>query len=127
MREDIGLFRGFETVYEEWKYGFLHADYMIETKKGRAYFVDKDTISEYAGVDDKNGTKIFEGDIIKVEYHGWNKGLEGVAAVIFKNGKFGLEWGNKKELVCFDAFHNVTFEVIGNIYKDAERAKEMDA
>lgn len=82
--------------------------------------VQPSSVSQYTGRKDKNGKYIFEGDILHFSYTGENRGVEGTEAVVFKNGKFGVEWGWHKELVCLDGFANTEFEVIGNIYDNPE-------
>ena len=82
--------------------------------------VYSDTVGQYTGLNDKNGKMIFEGDIIRLEYTGKNRGVEGIAAVIFENGKFGVKWGWHKDFVCLDGFANTTLEVVGTIYDNPE-------
>ena len=79
--------------------------------------VSADTVGQYTGLTDKNGNKIFEGDIIQFDYAGKGKGVNDVESVVFENGKFGVKWGYHKEFVCLDGFANTTLEVIGNIHE----------
>ena len=87
--------------------------------KGELYKVDPETVGQYTGLKDKNGTKIFEGDIVKRLFY---FGLPVLSVVTFKNGAFGLEWnrGKVKEFSAFTSICNCTYEVIGNIYDNAE-------
>lgn len=82
-----------------------------------------ETVGQYTGLTDKNGNKIFEGDIIQFDYKGENLGVNGKASVVFQNGKFGVLWGWHKEFVCLDGFANTTLEIIGNIHDNPELLK----
>lgn len=82
-----------------------------------------ETVGQYTGLIDNHGNKIFEGDILKFDYKGENKGVAGIASVIFKDGKFGVLWGWHQEFVALDGFANTTMEVIDNIHDNPQMIK----
>lgn len=90
--------------------------YQIEPEI-KKYPVYADTVSQYTGIDDKNGNKIFEGDIIKVN------DPTGVLfrIVEFNDGSFDLVGVIRVPLSYVKS--NYEIEVIGNIYDNPEILK----
>ena len=88
--------------------------------------VDSDTVGQYTGLTDKNGRKIFEGDIIHLEYSqvffGGMYFGEYTAEVSYKEGCFitdGINNGDEIE-TPLSGFNNDEVEIIGNIHDNPE-------
>ncbi|HAA4451531.1 TPA_asm: hypothetical protein GER72_02280 [Listeria monocytogenes] len=76
-----------------------------------AYQVRPETIGQYTGLKDKNGKKIFEGDICWEEYG------ECYGVVKFEEGKFLYAWENIAEDLWEVAD---SIEIYGNIHENPE-------
>lgn len=121
------LFRGKYSEKSRWDYGDLYMDH------GRTYIASRDmmhgvrvhgevipeTVGQYTGLTDKNGTKIFEGDIIKLRLLAAKMEWKGVCE--YRNGAFGLAWQYAGERYCtFAGTCNAEYEVLGNIHDNPE-------
>ena len=124
------LFRGKRTVIGDWISGFLvdgsHIGSWLECEP-----VHPETVGQFTGLTDKNGKKIFEGDIFHLDD-------EIIAVVIFKDGCFRLEeyghsgaWtesgfdecgGGWGVIECdpIDWYTIMDMEIIGNIHDNPE-------
>ena len=118
------LFRGKRLDNGEWEYGFIvkmFGAYHIIDKddENTAYEVISETVCQYTGLNDKNGKRIFDGDIVKV-LQGKDKDI---AYVGFENGAFMLypKTGNIYERTLWEYWYNDwDVEVIGNITDNQE-------
>ena len=93
---------------------------------GKRYNVVSETVCQYIGLTDRNGVKVFEGDILKFtdEFNGY----EWIGRVEFGNPNAGYTWGwqlvhlsgeeaNTDTLCWFDMEESGAYsEVIGNIH-----------
>lgn len=147
------LFRGKRADNGEWVYGRLLADDVIVPKGQefemadiyifagglKGFAVIPETVGQYTGLTDKNGRKIFEGDIVKILYTDWisqpledtrsleeyldsltEKGVVDFAPYVgwyLKNGKYDLS--------IISGTHGY-IEVIGNIHDNSELLKAGD-
>lgn len=80
---------------------------------GNWWEVDPETVGQYTGLADKNGTKIFEGDIVTMPSYG---GGRCKSVVYFKSGKFAVDGSN----YGFKDIRPQNMLVIGNIYDNPE-------
>ena len=121
------LFRGKGKYDGEWVQGFLiglydptikentikHAYIKDGTIFDRAYGVIPETVGQYTGLTDKNGTKIFEGDILKCDYATF------VAKWDEKNARFlGFIIGKEQAIIYVG--REPKAEIIGNIHDNPE-------
>ena len=144
------LFRGkYSKKSPDWIEGSFHRDedtniceiaYRYYKKEGETKagiwvygVVDPETVGQYTGLKDKNGKKIFEGDIVRLTDE--HNEIEWTAVVVFgnPNGEYNWGWqlkaigefdGNKDILLWVDMEESGAYcEIIGNIYDNPELMK----
>lgn len=119
------LFRGKDKFDGEWYAGSLSHDTKygnrfieVSIHQGIAKEVIPETIGQYTGLTDKNGTKIFEGDILSAHLDdGYPENETMLEVVWHNNGWYGK---NGKFFDDFDNGFEKYFEVIGNIHDNPE-------
>ena len=126
------LFRG-KTLTDKWVegayykqeefYGDKEDAHIIITSKEtldndfalESCIVIPETLGQYTGLTDKNGTKIYEGDIVKADYD-----LDDIFYVDWEECNLEYSLINKKMSYSLCCVHKDDIEVIGNIHDTPE-------
>lgn len=99
---------------------------------GGFYAVDSETIGQFTGLNDKNGTEIYEGDIVKTDFKK-DGSHETIQVIEFYEGSFGSR--NKDDQFripalfsgrAIEGMNTNYYEVIGNIHQNPELLKGAD-
>lgn len=111
------LFRGkpLENLHGKFIYGSLGVIdtdlcaiyHCFEFEDDEMQLVDPETVGQYTGLTDKNGKKIFEGDIVKYKN-------SSPCQIAYIDSQFVMMWKNFYR--NFERVYDDEIEVIGNIY-----------
>lgn len=111
-------FRGYDPIAECWCIGlpledaYILGRWYIMCNYSDGIIVVPESIGQYLGVKDKNGKKIYEGDIVRTDEAGW------IACVVYSRDGF-MCIDSKGGFSAYDC-HWENFEVIGNIHENPE-------
>lgn len=118
------LFRGKNKHNNEWIYGNLleypDGDTSIAIKNFKDnmldnYLVFRKSVGQYTGLKDKDGTQIFEGDIVKGKDE-LEPNIEVYGFIDYMNGSFVIVG----DFMTHYRWLDYSVEVIGNIYDNPE-------
>ena len=128
-------FRAKRKGNNEWEHGFyycqkgLNEHYIFPIVETPLYngipiitsFVEvkEETLGQYTGLKDKNGTKIFEGDIVRYEYE-----PDEYITGIMEYTCCGFHICTNADIYDFDEY--CSLEVIGNIYDNPELLQQTE-
>ena len=133
------LFRGKRTDNGEWVEGYVakrpdaiqfeegpYSPWYIDKPPkdpddyGGVYSIDPETVGQFTGLEDRNGARIFEGDVVMLIFtSGQHKGK-----VVFHNGGFCVE--ALENFVSLQKTPVYEFERLGNIHDNPELLEKED-
>lgn len=130
------LFRGKTIADDRWVYGdYCQSDFTDDTihindglSSGLHRVIDPKTVGQYTGLKDKNGVKIFEGDIVRAESSA--KTVIGVVEYIAWHGAWmitptkGSPTPHAINLMAHGRTKDRIYTVVGNIYDNPELLEE---
>lgn len=97
----------------------IHVTMFDDKDKKYKFPVDPKTVGQFTGLYDKNGTKIFEGDIVKY--------CNDIGYINFNIGGYCIHDFDSENNPAIDIIINeFSIEVIGNIYDNPELVKERE-
>lgn len=92
--------------------------------------VDPDTVGQYTGLTDKNGKKIFEGDIVEGHCHSaWRHDLQRCEVAYGRDGfeaRHYVNCGDEWKYFTYRVLFSRDVVVIGNIHDNPELLEEVD-
>lgn len=155
------LFRGQRKENEKWVEGLLtycnfncgvEKSISQETELGSIfiYRIKQETVGQFTGLTDKNGKKIFEGDIVRYcgKVHYWpEEDVEFLGEICFEKGAFGIGshdeippiledgWRDDNFVSLWEIYWNLNcinntlhmLEVVGNIHDNSELLGEVES
>lgn len=104
-----------DLLHKYWYYGDIFQDcirYLIDGIYSYPIPIDPETVCQFTGLIDKNGKRIFEGDIIRLE--------DIICPITWHNGCFQMITDKNSGISAAIQDRTKRFEVIGNIYDNPE-------
>ena len=130
------LFRAKDEASNKWVYGYyVHLPsaagsvHIMQVPAGNpdenntAYYIIPETVGEYTGLTDRNGKKIFEGDILKIS-EGNDEDDYVIQKVYAYRGVLCVDYWTPdwdfNALAFLDNDNGFVFEIVGNIHDNPE-------
>lgn len=125
-------------IYDRYDNGSLHylIGWQVTDNDGEKFNdyedVDPDTVGQYTGLQDKNGKKIFEGDIFKEDYSGIVRSVFRVpGGLAFEDNPVSFGYDHRAPVYPYSSIaemQNASWlskycEVVGNIHDNPELLK----
>ena len=85
------------------------------------YEIDPETLCQYTGLKDKNGNRIWENDIVRIE----NSMDEGIGNIEFYGGMWYVDGKPSNSIYDILEYDDADVEVIGNIFDNPELLKKQ--
>lgn len=116
-------FRGIDVITGKWAYGYYYQSKghaIIRNENDDECIVISETVGGFTGIIDTHGNEIFEGDILNP----LKQPIHANKIVVWRNGGFHIS-NSKKGADKANDCHPIViykngYEVIGNIYENAE-------
>lgn len=129
------LFRGRDMKGKAWHYGYLDATtnkdtFVIHAEGVLPCEVQPDTVGMDTGLTDKNGTQIFEGDIVAHNDKPFGIVIWHTNGCFCINDSFDMKERDYTPIgkffeLCYIREHKNTFSVIGNIHDNPEMINQL--
>lgn len=109
---------------------FMFGQYAIvnEADENTVYLIDKETVGQSTGLKDLNGVEIFEGDIVSVRNHPFQKTESSVGIEI--DGDYKVSWNEYDLTWCAGNLLLARIKpyvtVIGNVYEDGDLLNDSE-